>query len=95
MIEILVLLLGVAGLVLTASLLAREPDMRVRVAALLGAAAGLLVALLMALIAGKSVLVAVATATLGAATLALVLIGQWVLIRWVSNRRPATGTRKR
>ncbi len=89
------LLLGVAGLALTASLLVREPDMRVRVAASLGAAAGLLVALLMALIAGKSVLVAVATATLGAATLALVLIGQWVLIRWVSNRRPATGTRKR
>jgi hypothetical protein len=87
MIEIFVLLLGVAGLALTALLLVREPERRIRVAAFVGASAAFLLALLIALLAGKTALVAVATATLGAATLALVLIGQWLLIRLVTRPR--------
>jgi hypothetical protein len=94
MIALVVLLLGVAGLALTAALLAREPDTRIRVAAVAGAGAGFLLALFIALLAGKSLLVAVATATLGAAVLALVFIGQWLLIRWIGTRQQATGNRK-
>jgi hypothetical protein len=79
--ELVVLLLGVAGMLLAGMLLAREDDARVRVAAVIGAAAGFLLALVLALLAGKGAFVAVAVATLGAATLSLVLVGQWRLIR--------------
>ena len=92
--EIVVLLVGVAGLALAARLLAQEPDGRVRITSLIGAAAGFLLAFLIALIADKGVIVAVAIATVGAATLALVLIGQWLLIRWIGNRQQATGNRR-
>lgn len=94
MIETVVLLLGIAGLALTALLLAREPDVRIRIVALIGAPAGFVLAFLIALLAGKSAIVALAIATLGAATLALVLIGQWLLIRWIGNRQQATGNGK-
>jgi hypothetical protein len=93
MIELIVSLVGIAGLTLTALLLAREPDARIRLVVLMGAPAGFVLACLIALLAGKSVIVALATATLGAATLALVLLGQWLLIRWIGNRQQPTGNR--
>ena len=76
-----VLVIGLAGLALTAWLLIREPDMRVKITSVVGAAGAFLLALLVALATGTYGLAAVATATLGAAVLALVLIGQWRFIR--------------
>ena len=83
---VVVLVIGVAGLALVAALLAREPDRRVRRAAILGTVAGLLTACGIALAAGKGALVATATGAISAAALALVLLGQWRLIRTLFAR---------
>jgi len=76
-----ILAIGLLGLALAAWLLVREPDTRVRVAGLAGAALGFLAALLLAIAAGTGALAALATATLGAAVLALMLLGQWRFFR--------------
>ncbi len=83
----IVLVAGLIGLALAAWLVAREPDRRVRVAAIGGAAGGFLIALLLALLLGTSALGALATAVLGAAVLALALVGQWRLIRGLLRGR--------
>ena len=83
---IVVLVLGVVGLAAVALLLAREPDARVRLAATMGAAGGLLIAVLIALAAGKGALAAAATGAISAAALALALIGQWRLFRLLVER---------
>ena len=84
---LVLLILGAAGLVLTTLLLVRETDMRIRLVAVAGAIGGFLLALLLALAAGKSGLEALATAALGAAVLALVLVGQWRLFRGLVARQ--------
>ena len=81
-----VLIIGLVGLALAAWLLIREPDRRVRITSVVGAAGAFLCALLLALATGTGGLAAVATATLGAAVLALVLIGQWRFIRSIFAR---------
>ena len=86
-VALVVLILGLVGLVLTAVLLMREPDGRIRLAAGGGAIAGFLLALLLALAAGISALGALATASLSAAVLALVLVGQWRLVRSLFARQ--------
>ena len=83
---IVVLVLGVVGLAAVALLLAREPDARVRLATTMGAAGGLLIAVLIALAAGKGALAAAATGAISAAALALALIGQWRLFRLLVER---------
>ena len=83
----IVLVVGLVGLALVALLLVREPDARVRRAAIAGTIAGFLIAWAIALAAGKSLLVATATGALSAAALALVLIGQWLLIRALFARQ--------
>ncbi len=84
---LVVLILGVAGLALLALLLRHETDGRIRLAAIGGAAGGFLVALLLALAAGTGGLGALATATLGAAVLALALVAQWRLFRSLFARQ--------
>jgi ABC-type phosphate/phosphonate transport system permease subunit len=84
---LIVLILGLAGLALVARLLIREPDMRVRVAAIGGAVGGFLLALALALAFGRDTLDSVATATLGAAVLPLTLIAQWRFIRSLFARQ--------
>ena len=84
---LVVLILGLVGLVLTAVLLVREPDVRIRLAAGGGAIGGFLLALLLALAAGISALGALATASLSAAVLALVLVGQWRFVRSLFARQ--------
>ena len=84
---LVVLAVGVLGLALLALLLAREPDRRVRLTTIAGAVGGFLLALLLALAAGTDGLAALATATLGAAVLALVLIVQWRLFRALFARQ--------
>ncbi|MGD9892688.1 MAG: hypothetical protein AB7U18_15495 [Dehalococcoidia bacterium] len=81
-----VLIVGVLGLALAVFLLLREPDGRIRLAALVGAAGGFLLALLFALAFGQGGLEAVATATLGAAVLALALVVQWRFFRTLFAR---------
>jgi hypothetical protein len=82
----IVLLIGLAGLAAVALLLVREPDRRVRVATIAGAAGGFLLALLLAIALGTDTWGALATATLGAAVLSLSLIGQWRLFRTLFAR---------
>ena len=86
-VALVVLILGLVGLVLTAVLLMQEPDVRIRLAAGGGAIVGFLLALLLALAAGISALGALATASLSAAVLALVLVGQWRLVRSLFARQ--------
>ena len=81
------MIVGLVGLALVALLLVREPDMRIRLAALAGAVGGFALALLLALAFGQDGLEAVATATLGAAVLALALILQWRFIRTLFARQ--------
>jgi len=76
-----ILAVGLLGLALAAWLLAHEPEARIRVAGAAGAAGGFLAALLLAMAAGIGALAAFATATLGAAVLALMLLGQWRFFR--------------
>lgn len=83
-IGIAVLAAGVIGLALAALLLRSEPRGN-RIAVLVGAAGGFLLALLLALALGVSALGALATATLGAAALALVVTGQLRLFRNVGQ----------
>ena len=82
-----VLVVGLAGLALVALLLVREPDARIRNATVAGTIGGFVVACGIALAAGKSLLVATATGALSAAALALVLLGQWRLIRALFARQ--------
>jgi hypothetical protein len=84
---VVVLVLGVAGLVLTALMLRGEPERSVRLATVLAAVGGFVVALLLALALDTGGLAAVATATLGAAVLALALISQWRLFRSLIARQ--------
>jgi hypothetical protein len=81
-----VLIIGLVGLALAVYLLVREPDTRIRLAALAGAVGGFLLALLMALAFGQGGLEALATATVGAAVLALALIVQWRFFRTLFAR---------
>lgn len=81
-----VLIIGLVGLALAVFLLLRDPDGRIRLAALAGAAGGFLLALLLALAFGQNGLEALATATLGAAVLALALIVQWRFFRTLYAR---------
>jgi hypothetical protein len=82
---IAVLLIGALGLALAAFLLRGEPSGRNRTAVLAGAAGGFLLALLLALALGTGPLGALATATLGAAVLALVLAAQLRLFRRIAK----------
>jgi hypothetical protein len=79
------LIVGVLLLAVVALLLRGEPDARVRVAAATGAAIGFVLAFLIAVLFGKGVLAGAATGALGGAALALVLIGQWRMLRRVSR----------
>jgi hypothetical protein len=83
---VVVLIIGLAGLAWAAWLLIREPDARVRISTVIGAAGAFLCALLVALAAGTSGLAAVATGTIGAAVLALMVVGQWRFIRSIYAR---------
>lgn len=80
------LLIGVAGLLLTARLVVREPDRRIRVAAPAGAVGGFLLAFLVTLALGKGMGAAIAVGVLGGAILPLALIGQWRLLRGLFAR---------
>ena len=82
-----VLAIGLVGLTLAAWLLVREPDARVRVAAVAGAVGAFGAALLVALATGTSTLSALATGTLGAAVLTLVLLVQWRFFRSLFARQ--------
>lgn len=84
---LVVLVIGLLGLALVGLLLAREPDGRVRVAGLGGVGGGFLLAFMIALAAGKGALAALAVGVLGAAVLALVLLGQWRLVRSLFARQ--------
>ena len=84
---LVVLGVGVVGLGLLALLLTREPDRRIRLTTIGGAVGGFLLALVLAFAAGTDGLAALATATLGAAVLALALIAQWRLFRSLFARQ--------
>jgi hypothetical protein len=86
-IAVVILVLGVAGLVLVALLVLREPDARIRVAVTAAALGGFLVALLAGLAFVETVLAALATAAIGGAVLALALIGQWRFFRSLYARQ--------
>ena len=83
--ETAVLAIGALGLALAALLLRGEPRNN-RIAVLVGAAGGFLLALLLALALGVGALGALATATLGAAALSLVVAAQLRLFRGVGKR---------
>lgn len=78
---VVVLIIGMIGLALTALLLIREPDIKIRIATIAGAVLAFLLAWLLAVAFGQGPLEAIATATLGAAVLAFVLIAQWRFFR--------------
>lgn len=78
---VVVLVIGLVGLALTALLILKEPDGKIRVAVATGAVGGFLIALLLAVALGRGTLEALATATLGAAVLALALVAQWRFFR--------------
>jgi len=91
---IVVLLLGLLGLVLAVVLLRGEPSSRNRIAVIVGAAGGFLLALLIAFALDTSALGALATATAGAAALALTLAAQLRLFRAIGSREQGTGNRE-
>lgn len=83
---VVVLVIGLVLLAITVLLIVREPDLKIRIAALAGAVGGFLIAFLLAAAFGRDTLESVATATLGAAVLALALIVQWRFIRTLLAR---------
>jgi hypothetical protein len=78
---VVVLVIGLLGLALTALLIVKEPDAKIRVAMAAGAIGGFVIALLLAAALGRGTLEVLATATLSGAVLALALIGQWRFFR--------------
>jgi hypothetical protein len=81
----IVIAIALALLGIDALLYAQEPARSVRVAALAGGVGGFLAAFVVALLATESALVAFAIALLGAAVLALVLLGQMRLVRAITR----------
>lgn len=77
----LTLAVGTLGLVLTAMLLARDHDRRIRLTGAVGAMLGFLLAFTVALALEKDGLTSLAIASIGGSVLALALIGQWRLFR--------------
>jgi hypothetical protein len=88
--ESVVLVVGLIGLALAGRLLLAEPDRRVRLLTAGGAVAGFAVAFAIALATGRGALVGVALGALGAAVLALALLGQWLLIARLTKPRGRT-----
>lgn len=81
MAAIVVIVIAVLGLALAAFWFAREPVPLVRQAAAASGVLGFLLALLAAILSGKSVEAVIAIALIGAAVFPVVVLGQMRLIR--------------